>query len=602
MERNLSLKNTRARGATLPAGGTEQFAEGAPLRERLSTLNDIMLLIDDAEGKEEILAIVRSEAPWVMKFQAGFVALLNRARTHYEIRSLSPVADSADLDHQHFSIEEGIPGVVMKSRIPAVTSLTSGPEYAPALEGRLQDLGIRSILAVPMLTGSDTIGCLVFGSADSAARSEEDLAVARIFAHHCAVALKNSTIFEDAGKRITQIELINDVSHQLSSMLNLGELLRVAAEAIQKAFEYFDVTVFLMDEQRTALALEAHSGSYGDFLPHGYTQKVGEGIVGWVAANGEKILCNDVSRDPRYITYSYHDTRSELALPIRVDGQVAAVLNVEDRKLYAFDDTDAVVLETLCEQLGSAMKNALLYEEVQHANIKLVELDRLKSEFLGIVSHDFRSPLSSIILAGKALLKHEDVQRVKRFKEYLQIIVDQANRLNQLAEDTLSITKIESGKLSYYFKIVNVERMVHDAISMVRISSRHNVSQSVDQNVRFIKADQAKLRQVVQNLISNAVKYSPRGGAVSVTACEHGPSEVLISVTDEGIGIAAEKMDTLFGKFTRVETGEGSAIKGAGLGLWICKAVVEAHGGSIWIESEPGKGTSVKFTVKKEQE
>src|ERR1041384_6932815 len=406
MEKNVSMKKAAPQGGRVREAAREQFTEGAPLRERLSTLNDIMLLIDDAEGKEEILSIIRSEAPWVMKFQACFVALLNRSRTHYEVRSLSPVADSSDIDHQHFSIEEGIPGVVMRSRIPVVTTLTSGPEYAPALEGRLQDLGMASLLAVPMLTGNDTTGCMVFGG----------------------------------------------------------------AEASQKAFAYFDVTVFLLDEQRKSLILEAHSGSYGDFLPHGYTQNVGEGIVGWVAANGEKILCNDVTRDPRYITYSYHDTRSELALPIRVDGQVAAVLNVEDRKLYAFDDTDAVVLETLCEQLGSAMKNAFLYEEVQHANVKLVEPDRMKSEFLGIVSHDFRSPLSSIILAGKALLKHEDVQRVKRFKDYLQIIVDQANRLNQLAEDTLSITKIESGKLSYYFKIVNVERLIQDAVSMVRIS------------------------------------------------------------------------------------------------------------------------------------
>ena len=371
-----------------------------------------------------------------------------------------------------------------------------------------------------MQTGSETIGCMAFGSVESDGHTEEDLAVARMFAHHCAMALKNSSIFEDAGKRISQIELINDVSHRLSSMLNLEELLRAAAEAIQKSFNYFDVTVFLLDPARTELVLEAHSRNYVDFLPHGYRQKVSEGIVGWVASNGEKILCNDVSQDPRYIAYAYHDSKSELALPIRVEGEVAGVLNVEDRKRHAFDETDGMVLETLCEQLGSAMKNARLYEEIQHANIKLVELDKMKSEFLGIVSHDFRSPLSSIILAGKALLKNEDVQKVKRFKEYLQIIVDQANRLNQLAEDTLSITKIESGKLSYHFKIVNLERLIQDAISMVRISSRHTISYEVDPNIVFIKADHAKLRQVVQNLISNAIKYSPRGGAISISARE----------------------------------------------------------------------------------
>jgi K+-sensing histidine kinase KdpD len=582
-----------------PGPGLEEFVDELTLAERLSTLYDVTLMIDEGESVREILSLVRAEARWLMGFHACFLTLLNRARTHYVIRSLSTVADAADLDQKHFSIEEGLPGMVMKSRMPFRSGVQAEREFSPALEGRLEDLGIQSFLAVPMQTGSETIGCMVFGSADSAPYTDEDLAIARIFAHHCARSLKNSLIFEDAGKRISQIELINEISHRLSSMLNLEELLRVAAEAIQKTFSYFDVTVFLLNEARTHLLLEAHSGSYGDFLPHGYRQETGAGIIGWVASHDEKILCNDVSQDPRYIAYAYHDTKSELAIPIRMEGVVVGVLNVEDRKLHAFDETDRVVLETLCEQLGTALKNAHLYEEIQRSNIKLMELDKMKSEFLGIVSHDFRSPLSSIILAGKALLKHEEVQRVKRFKDYLQIIVDQANKLNQLAEDTLSITKIESGNLSYNFKVVNVERLIQDAISMVRISSRHTISMEVDPNVLFIKADQAKLRQVVQNLISNAVKYSPRGGSITISARDQSADQMLLKVSDEGIGIPAEKVNSLFRKFSRVDTGEGSQIKGAGLGLWICKEVVEAHGGTIWVESEVGKGTSVIFTIKK---
>jgi signal transduction histidine kinase len=582
-----------------PGPGLEQFVDELTLAERLSTLHDVALMIDEGESVEEILSLVRAEARWLMGFHSCFIALLNRARTHYVVRSLSTVADAADLNHKHFSIEEGIPGMVMKSRMPFRSGVQTVRAFSPALEGRLEDLGIQSILAVPMQTGSETIGCIAFGSADQAGYTEEDLAIARVFAHHCAVSLKNSTIFEDAGKRISQIELINEITHRLRSMLDREELLRVAAEAIQKTFNYCDVAIFLLDEERRHLVLEAHSGSHGDVLPPGYLQDLEAGIAGWVVSHDEKVLCNDVSQDPRYISPASPETKSELAIPIRVEGLVAGVLNVEDRKLHAFDETDAVVLETLCEQLGSALKNARLYEDVQRTNVKLVDLDKMKSEFLGIVSHDFRSPLSSIILAGKALLKHEDVQKVKRFKDYLQIIVDQANKLNQLAEDTLSITKIESGKLSYEFKVVNVERLIQDAISMIRISSRHTISFEVEPNVLFIKADQAKLRQVVQNLIGNAVKYSPRGGAISVSAREHETDQMLLRVSDEGIGIPAEKLDSLFRKFSRVDTGEGSQIKGAGLGLWICKEVVEAHGGTIWVESEVGKGTSILFTIKK---
>jgi len=135
---------------------------------------------------------------------------------------------------------------------------------------------------------------------------------------------------------------------------------------------------------------------------------------------------------------------------------------------------------------------------------------------------------------------------------------------------------------------------------MVRFSKRHTITYKIDPNVAFIKGDQPKLRQVVQNLISNAVKYSPRGGNVHVLVEDASPEFVAVSVSDEGIGIPNEHVGNLFRKFSRVNTGEAKEIKGAGLGLWICKEVVEAHGGKIWVESELGRGTQFKFTLKKD--
>jgi K+-sensing histidine kinase KdpD len=452
-----------------------------------------------------------------------------------------------------------------------------------------------------MRTGEKVAGALTFGSIRALSFTEEDAAVMQIFAASLAMALSHSAVVEDARKHITQIELINNVTRQITSTLQLEVLLNAAATTIQKTFNYFDVTVFLLSEDRQELILEAHAGNFVDFLPHGYRQKVDEGLVGWVVRNGQKILCNDVSQDPRYLVYAYHSTKSELALPIEIDGVITGVLNVEDTKLHAFDETDAMVLETLSDQLGIAIKNARLYDEVRTANMKLIEVGQMKSDFLGIVSHDFRSPLASIILAGKALLKNEEIQKNARVKEYIRIIVEQANRLNLLAEDTLSITKIESGQMNYFFKVVNTERLIQDAVSMVRMTKNHTLQVRPDPNVPFIKGDQTKLRQVVQNLVSNAVKYSPRGGMVSVTVQEYSPEQIMVSVGDEGIGIAASEQEKLFKKFSRIETGESKDIKGAGLGLWICREVVEAHGGKIWIESEPGKGTTVRFTLNKAQ-
>jgi K+-sensing histidine kinase KdpD len=403
-------------------------------------------------------------------------------------------------------------------------------------------------------------------------------------------------------KRLAQIRLISEVTNRMTADLELGELLDTAASSIQRTFNYFDVTVFLLTDGGKMLDLSAHAGNYTDFLPHGYQQSIDKGIAGRVARTGEMALTGDVSTVPDYLAHAYHHTRSEIAIPIKIDNRVIGVLNVEDTAPEAFDVTDALVLSTLSDQLGIAIKNARLYEELRQANMKLIELDTMKSEFLGIVSHDFRSPLSSIMLAARSLLKNEAIQEIPRAKEYMQLIVDQAVRLNQLAEDTLSITKMESGQLTYYFKIVNLERLIEDAASMVRFSKRHDFEYTVEQDALFVKGDQTKLRQVIQNLVSNAVKYSPLGGKVSVRVVNHSPDEVLVSVSDQGMGVPKDKLGKLFQKFSRVDSKESREIKGAGLGLWICREVVNAHGGKIWIESEPGCGSTVKFIIRRTPE
>lgn len=569
------------------------------LAQRLSTLNEITLQIDAAENKLEIYEILRNETHWLLNCEILALAILSQIQTTYQIISLSSISDATGLNESYFTLEEGSPGWVIRNQNPIKSKISNVPQYSHTLEGKYEDLGIQNLMVIPIKSGQNKVGAFIFGSIDENEYTEDDLIIAQLYGLQVAVALNNATFVEDAKKRISQIESMNEISRILNATLDINQLLEQTAQAIQRNFNYFDVTIFLLSEDQSELILKAHSGNYIDFLPKDYRQKITDGIIGWVARNGENALVNDVTQDPRYKSYEYHNTKSELALPIKIEGKLVGVLNIEDKNLYAFDEMDVVVLQTLCEQIASALKNAKLFEEVKSANEKLQELDTMKSEFLGIVSHDFRSPLSSIILAGKALLKNEEVLSNQRLKEYLQLIVDQANRLNQLAEDTLQITKIETGQVSIAWQIVNTERMIKEAISAVRFSNRHTVSYYIDPDVSYIKADPAKLRQVVQNLISNAVKYSPNGGKVSIEVREHNNDEILFSVSDEGIGIKPEHRDKLFQKFSRVDSEHTKNIKGTGLGLWICKEIVEAHKGRIWVESEVGKGSTFKFAIKK---
>ncbi len=576
-----------------------RIIEAQGFSARVGTLSEIALEIDAADSKESMLRVLREDAKWLIDHECCFLCLVNTNRTHYTVNTLSAIADSLELNHKVFSLEIGMPGWVIANQTPIIVDIESSPAFTPSLEGKLVAAGIKSLLIVPMKTGRETIGSICFGSARQNAYLEPDLWIAQLLSLQAAVSLENLMKIDRAKKRISQIELVNKVAASLTATLELDEMLTSAATIIQKSFSYFDVSIFLLNSDANELELIAHAGNFIDFLPHGFRQKITQGIIGWVAQHGERILANDTSQEPRYLAFGYHNTNSELALPIKMNDAIVGVLNVEDVKLHAFDETDAIVLQNLCDQIASVIRNARLFEEVRKVNTRLTEMDKLKSEFVGIVSHDFRTPLSSIMLAARSLIKREPFTTNENLKEYLSIIIDQTQKLSQLAEDTLSITKIESGQLSYYFKIVNVERLIKDAISLVRFSPRHNIEIAIDPNVPYVKGDQNKLRQVVQNLISNAVKYSPRGGKVTVRVEDQSDEHVLFSIGDEGIGIAPENIDRLFKKFSRIETAETSDIKGSGLGLWICHEIVRAHGGRIWVDSKPAKGSIFCFTLKK---
>ncbi|HTR80849.1 MAG TPA: ATP-binding protein [Bacteroidota bacterium] len=576
-----------------------RLLEAQGFSKKISTLNEISLKIDEASTRDEILAILRAEVSWLIEGECAFISLLNRNKTHYSINTLSRVADALEIDHELFPVDVGMPGWAIQNQTGIFVDVESSPAFNPQLEGRLVEIGIKSLLIVPLRTSTEVIGAIGFGSSKVAAYNQPDMWIAQLLSFHIAMSLRHTALFDSAQRRLSQIELVNRIASRLTSTLDFDKMLEFAAEAIQKNFNYFDVTVFTIDRETHDAVLAAHCGNYVDFLPHGYRQKPGVGIVGWVAMYGERILANDVSLESRYLAYAYHNTNSELALPIKVGTEVVGILNVEDTKLHAFDDTDVLVLSTLCDQLGSAIHNATMYNEIRESNKKLLELDRLKSDFVGIVSHDFRTPLSSIMLAAKSLVKKEIAATNQHVREYLNIIIDQATKLSQLAEDTLTITKMESGQLSYYFKLVNIETLVKEAVSMVKFSNRHQMQYNIELDASFVKGDQSKLRQVLLNLVSNAVKYSPRGGEIEISVVSHSHDEILLTVKDCGIGIPENQLEKLFQKFSRVDSVEVNNIKGSGLGLWISREIIRAHGGKIWVESEVGVGSRFMFTLKK---
>lgn len=254
------------------------------------------------------------------------------------------------------------------------------------------------------------------------------------------------------------------------------------------------------------------------------------------------------------------------------------------------------------ERLQFSNQNlAVANRELELANKKLKELDQLKSDFISVVSHELRTPLTSI-KAFTELIMMKPRMTGERRNRLLSIINNETDRLARLINDILDLTKIEAGKLSWHVTLVSLSEIIQNSVTSMQ-SLADNKSLSIIMNVPSslprLYGDRDRLIQVITNILSNAVKFTNDGGAISINAfTEDGPRhQILVKISDTGVGIPSRDFDVIFEKFRRSGDVLTTHAEGTGLGLAITKQIVEYHGGRIWAESTPGKGSSFSFTL-----
>ena len=318
----------------------------------------------------------------------------------------------------------------------------------------------------------------------------------------------------------------------------------------------------------------------------------GEPDSRWNFRRNGPLLSNKAQADQRLVPALVKELQlqSVMIAPITRGPQILGLLAVADRGGNApFADEDLNLLLALAGQATIAVENLRLHEEIKKANTLLQEYDRLKSEFVGIVAHDFRKPLMAIRGFAELVLEEPDLS-VDTRQDFMRTVISETEHLALLANDTLLITQIETGQLSYDFREIDLGPFLLDAVPLGM--SDHSVLMDVPRGFPKIWADPERLRQVLGNLVSNAVKYSPAGGAIIVRVRERGTQHIVIEVQDHGLGIPPEQVGKLFQKFARVRTDDHLKVSGTGLGLYICRLILEGHGGQIWVESEPGQGST----------
>lgn len=288
---------------------------------------------------------------------------------------------------------------------------------------------------------------------------------------------------------------------------------------------------------------------------------------------------------------------SAVCIPL-ISGQAKiGALVLENRgKSSGFNRADIPFLETVADIIALSVENARLRKELQGTQA-LEEANRLKAELLSTLAHEMRTPLTSIKGYSTAMLMEEATFDSESQREFLQIIDEECDILQSLIHDLLESSIIEAGLLRLEPQPVRLQRLAQSATKdIARRTEKHRFLVDFSENFPIIDADPHRIEQVLRNLVGNAVKYSPEGGLVVVRG-EVREDEVVVGVSDQGVGIAPEHLNRLFEKFFRVEWGLGHHVVGSGLGLPIALTIIESHGGRIWAESQLGEGSTFYFTL-----
>lgn len=412
---------------------------------------------------------------------------------------------------------------------------------------------------------------------------------------------------EEALKRRNDyLAASSEIGRLVTSTLDLNTIFTRTVSLISERFGFYYAGIYIIEETGFNVILREATGEAGEKMKvQRHSVIVGSNsVVGKVAESIEPILVNDTQFEPLFTPNPYLlDTRSEVAIPLRIGLRIVGVIDIQSIQTHAFSQDDLSVLQSLADQVAVAIDNARSYELSQQLIQELREIDLLKSQFLANMSHELRTPLNSIIGFSRVILKGIDGPVSEMQQQDLTAIYNSGQHLLGLINDILDLARIEAGKMELNFEEVHLAEMATSVMSTAKGLVKEKPIQLVHRvpaDMPAVRGDTMRVRQVFINLISNAAKFTDEGSITIESFVQKGPTgkmEAVINVMDTGPGISLEDQKKLFQAFSQVDGSATRKTGGTGLGLSICANLVQLHGGRIGVNSQVGKGSTFWFTL-----
>ncbi len=405
---------------------------------------------------------------------------------------------------------------------------------------------LRQMVALPLVVEGRLLGVIFVFRPHSTRFTPDDEAILGVFADYAAIAVYNANLYEAVN----------------TERLRLNALLEVSADGIM-----------ILDPE---LRIERFNAAFA-------------ALTGWPADEAQGRLYDEVIVWARRTS---PQTLRQLAASGWPSDHPSLYVEGDLRRRNGSLVSVGITYAPLLTRRGKLLNIIAVARDISHFR----EADKLKETFISIVYHELKTPVAIIRGYAETLQRPEAQRDPALMEEMLAAIVEETDRLARLVDDLLDASRLQAGGLSLKeIGEVDLAAIARRVVERYRAqTTKHTLRLEFPPNFPLIRGDPRRLEQVLDNLVSNAIKYSPRGGEIVVRG-EVRPAEVLISVQDEGVGIPLEEQDNIFQRFYRVEGPETRAVAGTGLGLYLTRAIVQAHGGRIWVRSAPGKGST--FTV-----
>lgn len=512
-----------------------------------------------------------------------------------------------------------------ESKVKAIAGVPSSLRKEFALQDpstrETDEVILKSIVAVPLITARRSVGVMVLvnplrdsmlSESLSDEVSDEKSRTLSLIAARIAASLESVLQNQEIQMRLADLSTLQEIGEAFYATPVLEFVLAKIVKIMQKSLRSDVCTFLFYDPVRKLLVgnmpggtdmTQASSGTVEGFF-------LDENSVSFSVFREKKSrLVSDIPNAAIPIkltkTEFEHDVNSMIIIPLKVENEMVGILRLSSRRKDFFNAHHIRLGELIADRAAVIIQNAVLYEKVIEANRELENLNRVKTEFVSVVSHELRTPVTAVKGFVDVVLSEEVGSLNAQQKKFLGIAHNAIDRLTLLISDLLDISRIESGRLKLDFAPISMAQTILDSCEASRAAleaKKIKLVLNVDKKLPQIQADPSRMRQVIDNLMSNAIKFTmAENGEIGINADDMGDF-LLISIRDAGVGIEKDDQEKIFEKFVQGDSSLTRQAGGTGLGLAICKAIIEMHGGRIWVESEPGKGATFRFLLPRSRE